>query len=91
MDSKTYTSLPELPNEQIHVKPPQQPFPEVSPYFNHRISTDTKGLISPFLDENSDVYVIVDAFTLHQKMMQQMHSLCYLITGLLNSEYPIFW
>ena len=56
-----------LPNEQIHAKssygPPQQPFLEVSPYFIHRISTDTKGPISPSSDGNSYVYVIVDAFT----------------------------
>ena len=42
---------------------PQQPFLEVSPYFNHRISMDTKGPISPPSDDNSYVYVIVDAFT----------------------------
>ena len=41
----------------------QQPFLEVSPYFNHRISMDTKGQISPSSDGNSCVYVIVDAFT----------------------------
>ena len=42
---------------------PKQPFLEVSPYFNHRISFDTKGPISPSSDGNSYVYVIVDAFT----------------------------
>ena len=42
---------------------PQQPFLEVSLYFNHRISMDTKGPISPSSDGNSNVYVIVDAFT----------------------------
>ena len=42
---------------------PQQPFLEVSPYFNHRISMDTKGPISLSSDGNSFVYVIVDAFT----------------------------
>ena len=42
---------------------PHQPFLEVSPYFNHRISMDTKGSISPSSDGNSFVYVIVDAFT----------------------------
>ena len=42
---------------------PQQPFLGVSPYFNHRVSRDTKRPISPSSDENSYVYVIVDAFT----------------------------
>ena len=42
---------------------PQQPFLEVSPNFNHRISMDTKGPVSPVSDGNSHVYVIVDAFT----------------------------
>ena len=42
---------------------PQQQFLEVSPYFNHRISLDTKGPISPSSDGNSYVYFIVDAFT----------------------------
>ena len=42
---------------------PQQPFLEVSPYFNHRISMDTKGPISPSSDGNSYVFVIVDAFS----------------------------
>ena len=42
---------------------PQQPFLEVSPYFNNRISMDTKGPISPSSDGNSYVFVVVDAFT----------------------------
>ena len=42
---------------------PQQPFLEASPYFNHRISEDTKSPISPFSDGNWYVYFIVDAFT----------------------------
>ena len=42
---------------------PQQPFLEVSPHFNHRISMDTKGPISASSDGNSYGYVIVDAFT----------------------------
>ena len=49
-----------IPN---HLKAPQQPFLEVSPYFSHRISMDTEGPISPSSDGNSYVYVIVDAFT----------------------------
>ena len=42
---------------------PQLPFLEVLSYFNHRISMDTKGPISPSSHGNSYVYVIVDAFT----------------------------
>ena len=42
---------------------PQQLFLEVSPYFIHRISMNTKGLISVSSDGNSCVYVIVDAFS----------------------------
>ena len=42
---------------------PQLPFLEASTYFNHRISMDTKGPISPSSDGKSYVYVIVHAFT----------------------------
>ena len=42
---------------------PQQPFLEVLPNFKQRVSVDTKSPISPSFDENSYVYVIVDAFT----------------------------
>ena len=42
---------------------PQQIFLEVSPYFNHRFSMDTKSSISSSSDGNSYVFVIVDAFT----------------------------
>ena len=42
---------------------PQQPFLEVSPYFNHRISMDTTNPISRTSDGISYVYVIVEAFT----------------------------
>ena len=42
---------------------PLLPFLDFSPYFNHRISMDTKGPNSPSSDGNSYVYVIVDAFT----------------------------
>ena len=44
---------------------PQKPLLEVSPYLNHRISMDTKGPISPSSDENSYVYVIIEAFTFY--------------------------
>ena len=42
---------------------PQQPFLEVSPYFNHSLSMDTISRISTSSNGNSYVYVIVDAFT----------------------------
>ena len=49
------------PNEkQIAEK---QDFKEQSQYFNHRISFDTKGPISPPSEGNSYIMVIVDAFT----------------------------
>ena len=51
---------------------PKQPFLEVSPYFNHRISMDTKGQISPSSDRNSYVYVILDAFT-HYVVLHPSH------------------
>ena len=66
MDSKTYTRLLELPNQQIHAKSLNDTTTtifEFSPYFNHRVSMDTKGPISPSSDGNSCVYVIVEAFT----------------------------
>ena len=50
-------SMPNLPMA------PQKPFLEASPYFNHRISMDTQGPISPSSDGNSYVSVILDAFT----------------------------
>ena len=61
LNCQTIKSMPNL----LMVR--QQPFLEVSPYFNHRISMDTKGPISPSSDGNGNsyVYVIVDAFTHH--------------------------
>ena len=56
LNCQTSRSMPNL------IMAPQQPFLEVSPYFNHRISMDTKGPISSSSDGNSYVYVIVDAF-----------------------------
>ena len=41
----------------------KQDFKEQSFYFNHRISFDTKGPISPTSEGNSYIMVIVDAFT----------------------------
>ena len=48
---------------------PQQPFLEVSPYFNYRITMDTKSPISPSSDGNFCIYVIVEAFT-HYVVLQ---------------------
>ena len=41
----------------------QQPYVELSPNFNHRISRDTKGPINPSSDRNSYIYVKLDAFS----------------------------
>ena len=57
LNCQTSKSMP------ILLMAPQQPFLEVSPYFNYGILMDTKGPISPSWDGNSYVYVIVDAFT----------------------------
>ena len=76
---------------------PQQPFLEVSPYFNYRISMDTKGPISPSSDGNCYVYVIEDAFAhcvvLHPSTKNDANNALtvFLITGLLNSAFQIFW
>ena len=56
LNCQTSKSMPNL------LMAPQQPFLEVSPYFNHRISMDTKSPISQSSDGNSYVYVIVDAY-----------------------------
>ena len=42
---------------------PKQDFKGQSLYFNHRISLDKKGPISPSSEGNSYIMVIVDAFT----------------------------
>ena len=42
---------------------PKQDFKGQSLYFNHRISFDTKGPISPSSEENSYIMAIIDAFT----------------------------
>ena len=44
---QTSESMPNL------LMAPQQPFLAVSPYFNHRISMDAKGPITPSSDGNS--------------------------------------
>ena len=53
---------PYLNQKQIATK---QDFKGQSLYFNHRISFDTKGPISPSSEGNSYIMVIVDAFTLN--------------------------
>ena len=47
LNCQTSKSMPNL------LMAPELPFLEVSPYFNHRISMDTKGPISPSSDGNS--------------------------------------
>ena len=47
MNRQTSKSMPNL------LMAPQQQLLEVSPYFNHRISMDAKGPISPYFDGNS--------------------------------------
>ena len=66
LNCQTSKSMPNI------LMAPQQPFLEVSPYFNHRISMDTKGPMSPSSDGNSFVYVIVDAFT-HYAVLHPSH------------------
>ena len=46
-----------------HQLAPVQPFKEVSQYFNHRISIDTKGPLFPPSNGYNHLIVIVDAFT----------------------------
>ena len=73
LNRQTSKSMPNL------LIAPQQPFLKVSTCFHQHISVDTKSPIFPSADGNSDVHVIVDAFThyvvLHTtpKMMQQKH------------------
>ena len=47
----------------------QQTIVQVSPYFNHRISMDTKGPTTPSSGEFSNIYFIVDAFS-HYVLLQ---------------------
>ena len=72
MDSNTYTRLLELPDFQIPAKPLDDTTTAIFrsfTYFNHPISKDTNGRISPSSDGNPYVYVIVDAFT-HYVVLQ---------------------
>ena len=57
LNCQTSKSMPNL------LMAPQQPYLEVSPYFNYRTSMVTKGPVLPSSDGNCYVYVIVDAFT----------------------------
>ena len=57
LNRQTSKSMPNL------LMAPQQTYLEVSPYFNHRFSMDTKSPISPYCDGNSYVSFIVDALT----------------------------
>ena len=71
-----------------------QTFSEIASYFNYRTSMDTKGPINPPSKQNSDIHVIVDAFShfvvkyLLNKTMLKTLSIPYYIIGLLNLDLP---
>ena len=54
-------------NKHFPIKPqnisPPLPFYENATHFNYRISMDTKGPISPSSQNNSYIFVIIDAFS----------------------------
>ena len=88
---QTSKSMPNL------LMAPQQPFLQISPYFNHRISMDTKVQSHRLLMENltsmlllTHLHIMLSS-TLQPKVMPLMHSQLYLITGLLNPALQIFW
>ena len=56
---------------------PKQDFKGQSLYFNHRISFDTKGPISPSSEGNSYIMVIVDAFTQYVALNPVPHCNAY--------------
>ena len=61
----------------------KQDFKAQSLYFNHRISFDTKGPISPSSEGNSFIMVIVDAFIHYVALNQVPHcKACYAYTTL---------
>ena len=66
LNCQTSKSMPNL------LMAPQQPFLDVSPYFNHHISMNTKSPISTYCDGNSYVSIIVDAFT-HYIVLHPSH------------------
>ena len=55
----------------------KQDFKDQSLYFNHRISFNTKGPISPSSEGNSYIMVIVDAFTHYVALNQVPHCNAY--------------
>ena len=64
---------------------PQQPFSEVSIYFNHSISMDTKSPISPSSNGNSYIYVIVDEITHHVVLHPSLRNdATHALTGLFD-------
>ena len=66
MESNTFTRFLNYPTSKSMsdlLLAPQQQYLEASPYFNLRISRDTKSPISPSSNESSYVCVIIDAFT----------------------------
>ena len=56
---------------------PKQDFKGQSLYFNHRISFDTKGPISPSSEGNSYIMVIVDAFKHYVALNPVPHCIAY--------------
>ena len=56
-------SIKKIPFSQQKKPAEKQDFKEQSLCFNHRISFDTKGSISPSSERNSYIMVIVDVFT----------------------------
>ena len=65
----------------------KQDFKEKSLYFNHRISFDTKGPISPSSEGNSYIMVIVDAFTHYVALNPVPHCNAYYAYTTLNEHW----
>ena len=73
-----------------HQLAPVQPFKEVSQYFNHRISIDTKGPLFPPSNGYNHLIVIIDAFTHYvvvNPVISAMFLAHFLTIGSLNSAY----
>ena len=66
----------------------KQDFKGQSLYFNHRISFDTKGPISPSSEGNSYIMVIVDAFTHYVALNPVPHCNAYYAYTTLYEHYP---
>ena len=60
-------------------------------YFNHRISFDTKGPISPSSEGNSYIMVIVDAFTHYVALNPVPHCNAYYAYTTLKPRKPIMF